>query len=419
MQNKWLFFSNIDIDTGCQHGLPTEFHLSHGFGAHILSQIGSLVDRSLYRSNHLYSSGSLVLQGAFNCIIKFAGTFFIWLSTESKNSNILRKLASNASGPNPTNYTNVGGMQFCFGSNNDNLFKLFDRFPNTSIKSLWKEIEQHQILPILSLALPFVSPFHNLSSEVLSSSIPLGHIDEQINGPSDKSLPEYNNRGCSRLAISKITIKQDATEQNTGIKFPTSLYCPSGGEDTNTEVLVGTGSRSMTIIRVKSLKIYAFGLYVHPDSICEKLGPKYASIPTCELENCSDFYDDLLRGDIHMTVRLVVNCNGLKVNRVKDAFEKSLRNRLQKMNPSTDYQCLRVFGSCFTTDIPLPVGTIIDFRQTADGQLITEIGGKQIGSVHSKDLCRAFFDMYIGDGPVSVQAKQQLAQNIAGFIRRC
>ncbi|KAF6148745.1 hypothetical protein GIB67_019353 [Kingdonia uniflora] len=108
--------------------------------------------------------------------------------------------------------------------------------------------------------------------------------------------------------------------------------------------------RSMKVIKFKSLSVYAFGLYVRPDSIGEKLGPKYASVPVNELNNRPDFYEDLLREDIHMTVRLVVNCNGLKIN--------------------------------------------------------------TIGVAHSKELCKAFFDMNIGDGPVSVQAKEEIARTL-------
>ncbi|KAF6138799.1 hypothetical protein GIB67_025961 [Kingdonia uniflora] len=89
------------------------------------------------------------------------------------------------------------------------------------------------------------------------------------------------------------------------------------------------------------------------------------------------------------------------------------------MNPNTDYYCLRTFDSYFAQDISLPVGTSISFRQTADGKLITEINGKQIGAVHSKELCKAFFDMYIGDGPVSMQAKEEIARNVGGIMRRC
>ncbi|GFZ15590.1 chalcone-flavanone isomerase family protein [Actinidia rufa] len=98
------------------------------------------------------------------------------------------------------------------------------------------------------------------------------------------------------------------------------------------------------------------------------------------------------------------------------AFEKSLRARLVKTNPDTDFNCLRTFGSLFAEDILLHTGTTIDFRQTADGHLITEIGGNQIGAVHSKELCRAFFDMYIGDVPVSEQTKEEIGRNVAILV---
>lgn len=34
---------------------------------------------------------------------------------------------------------------------------------------------------------------------------------------------------------------------------------------------------------------------VHPNSVCEKLGPKYASSSADELNERRDFYEDLLR----------------------------------------------------------------------------------------------------------------------------
>ncbi|KAE8732000.1 Fatty-acid-binding protein 2 [Hibiscus syriacus] len=143
---------------------------------------------------------------------------------------------------------------------------------------------------------------------------------------------------------------------------------------------------------------------IHQYSVCQKLGAKYASIPVGELNKQNDFYQDHLREDIGMTVRLVVNCNGMKANTVRDAFEKSLRARLVKRNPNTDYLCLSTFGSYFSQDIPLPAGTIINFQRTTDGQLITK---------------RAFFDMYIGDFPVSEQAKVDIGRNVTSIIRRC
>jgi hypothetical protein len=79
-------------------------------------------------------------------------------------------------------------------------------------------------------------------------------------------------------------------------------------------------------------------------------------------------------------------------------------------NPDTDYHCLTTFGSFFTKDIPLPAviffwfmhifalplqiliglhqlwiefvqGTTVDFRRTADGQLITESKSLLVGNL--------------------------------------
>ncbi|KAJ8500582.1 hypothetical protein OPV22_011134 [Ensete ventricosum] len=283
------------------------------------------------------------------------------------------------------------------------------KLASSTLSFFCEEVRVHHGFPILSLAAAFIPPFDNKSSKALANSFTLESTSDQISGHVNQSHRKDYYHGCATLAAPNINWKGDAIEPKTGIKFPTFL---EDNFSLTTKVLVGIGSRSMRIIKLKSLKLYAFGLYVHPHSICEKLGSKYASVPIEELKNHSDFFEDLLREDINMTVRLVVNCNGLKVNTVRDAFEKSLRTRLQKMNPDTDYHCLRVFGSYFTQDIALPAGTTIDFRQTANGQLITEIGGRQVGAVHSKDLCRAFFDMYIGDVPVSLQAKEEFVPPI-------
>ncbi|CAA0838020.1 Fatty-acid-binding protein 2, partial [Striga hermonthica] len=181
-------------------------------------------------------------------------------------------------------------------------------------------------------------------------------------------------------------------EPRTGVEFPTMLGDFMSVESNSSftpEVLVGTGSRTMTIIRIKTLKVYAFAFYVHPFDVCEKLGSKYACIPEDELNKCQDFYRDLLREDINMTIRLVINCNGIKINTMKDVFIGLLLTNCHYLqtNPHADFSCLQTFGSIFSQDIPLHVGTTINFRRAADGHLITEVGGKNIGAVHSKDLC--------------------------------
>ncbi|GFQ00048.1 fatty-acid-binding protein 2 [Phtheirospermum japonicum] len=244
------------------------------------------------------------------------------------------------------------------------------------------------------------------SSNVMA--IPLEPSSVEAQRCMDRKPCEIGNRGCgpcSDLYFQNLAWDDNKTvEPRTGVEFPTVLSDFISGESSSSftpEVLVGTGSRTMTIIRIKSLKVYAFGFYVHPFDVCEKLGPKYACIPENELGQ--DFYQDLLREDISMTVRLVINCNGIKINTVKDAFEKSLRARLARTNPDADFSCLQTFGSLFSQDIPLHV---------SEG-IISEQSKAKIYAV------RAFFDMYIGDIPVCEQTKEEIGKNVANIMRMC
>ncbi|KAJ6354469.1 hypothetical protein OIU77_005139 [Salix suchowensis] len=412
MRNNWLFF--MDLDGESQYMFPLEPLLSQGFGANLFSQLSSFVDSPLHQSRFLYVPGTMAFQEALNRISKLAGGLIFWF-TSASSSNLSRQISHNQRSPTPgscrsfahvNNSTStrcdLAGSGFGSvskgGSSPPVVFSTISRFV---MRLLLREAERLQSFPFLSLAASLVPPFDNLASKALA--IPLENGDVQVHAPIDQRPCEVEHHGCSGLSFSELNWTRHAMEPKTGIEFPMFLDNILSGQEGSrltSEVLVGTGSKTMTIIKIKSLRIYAFGLYVHPSSVCEKLGPKYASIPIGELNKHRDFYEDLLREDIAMTVRLVINCKGIKISTVKDAFEKSLRNR-------------------FIEDIPLPAGTTIDFRQTADGKLITEIGGNQIGVVCSKDLCRAFFDMYIGDIPVSEQTKEEIGKNVASIIGKC
>ncbi|XP_022730695.1 fatty-acid-binding protein 2 isoform X2 [Durio zibethinus] len=433
MRNNWLFFMDLD-GGGSPYIFPMEPFVSNGLGAHLFSHFSSLVDSSLYHSKHLYVPGSLAFREAFSCMSKFAGVVLFWFSSMS-TSNLSRDIsAGNQRGlksgrPSPLSQVkhiascknNLAGFHFASESSGKSFTPLvFGKISSYAMRHLFGEAEALQSFPLLSLAAALIPPFDNLSSKVLA--VPLDNTEVQMQEHMDRRPCEVGCQGCGSLSFLDLNWTRNAVEPRTGIEFPTildNILDRKHNSSLASEVLVGTGSRTMKIIKIKSLKVYAFGFYIHPYSVCQKLGAKYASIPVGELNKHNDFYQDLLREDIGMTVRLVVNCNGMKINTVRDAFEKSLRARLVKTNPDTDYHCLSTFGSYFTQDIPLPAGTIIDFQQTADGQLITKIGGNQIGVVHSKDLCRAFFDMYIGDLPVSEQTKEDIGRNVASIIRRC
>ncbi|KHN37053.1 hypothetical protein glysoja_009081 [Glycine soja] len=397
----------------------------------LFTYLEPFVFRSSPSSHFLQSmannSRSFALEEAFGHVSRFAGALLFWLSRAS-SSNLARSLRGSSP---PLRFgsvqvkavsTNVRVFGFPFGLKRKSSFASvrLGKISSLAMRMIWREAKRLRSFPVLSLAAALGPPFQNLSSNVLSS--PLQNPDVQMFGAMDQVPKEVECQGCAFLPCLELNQAKPAVEPKTGIEFPLVLDNIFTGEknyDFNSEVLVGTGSRTMTIVKIKSLKVYAFGVYVHPYSLCEKLGPKYASISADELNNHHDFYKDLLREDINMTVRLVVNCRGMKINSVKDAFEKSLRARLVKTNPSTDFSCLKTFGSYFTENFSIPLGTIIEFKRTVDGRLITKISGNQIGSVHCKDLCRAFFDMYIGDVPVCEQTKKEIGMNAANIIRKC
>ncbi|XP_024016039.1 fatty-acid-binding protein 2 [Eutrema salsugineum] len=383
---------------------------------------GNVLPTRSFLANGLFSQlhipGRFAFE-AFSCISKFTGALLCWFS----NGNNLQKreitnyqcsLSCDDSSKRINSYPTFSVFRFHYGSK-EITPGFFGNISKSTILHFVNEAERLHSYSVLSLAVSLIPFLHNMTMNGLA--LPLGSNDVKLPENIEHRTYQVGREEYSALTFQKLDWKRQTVEPRTGIEFPMLLKKNASG--LTSEVLVATGSRTMQIIRIKSLKVYAFGFYVHPSSVCQKLGPKYASIPASKLDKCDDLYKDLLREDIVMSVRLVVNYSGLKINTVRDAFEKSLRARLVKANPKTNFHCLNDFGSFFTQDIPIPAGTVIDFRRTADGQLITEIGGNLIGAVRSKDLCRAFFDMYIGDVPVSEQTKKEIGRNVVGMIKRC
>lgn len=184
-------------------------------------------------------------------------------------------------------------------------------------------------------------------------------------------------------------------EPKTGLEFPMQL-CHNNidGQDSDAslscQILAGVGARSKEIMRLKSIKIYAFGLYVHPDHLRGQLGDKYEGLSAEELENGLDFLEDLLRvHEVEMTLRLVVHYQGLKMRMVRNAFHESLRNRLSKIGGNGD-EGLQTFCSYLSDDIRLHKGSTIDVRWQVGGRLRIEIEGRRVGVIHSPPFCRKF-----------------------------
>jgi len=221
----------------------------------------------------------------------------------------------------------------------------------------------------------------------------------------------------SRLQFLNMQDSGTVMEPKTGVHFPLHLSCDEFQENMSCQVLAGVGVRSKAIIKLKSINIYAFGVYVQPDHLVAQLGEKYKGIPPEVLRDQPEFFNDLLRHEVDMTVRLVVHYKGLNMGMVRSAFQDSLGNRIKKIAGSNDDHGLHMFCSYLSDDIRLFKGSAIDIRWQPGGLLRMGVGGREIGAIHSPHLCRAFFDLYIGDPPVCKVAKQSIGENVARLLQ--
>eukprot|EP01018_Ginkgo_biloba_P007661 Gb_18677 [translate_table: standard] len=446
MQNSWAFFSSVD--GGYPFFFAEESYPSNNYGSERWSGLGSFFDSAVTHSGRIHFHGSLALGGAFASVVQATGGFFLSLSkgmvsepatsrTKSSCSHDLKckhchhsnkrlKKTGMAFG---TGQGSVPELQAITTSIVDTLSFILVRVSSITVGNLQNGCKQSPTLPVLALATAFVPALDNSSSKLLPIPIEdnLDMIEEKqkerhTSLQNHCDLESHGEGDVLYLSRRKCGSIRDVVEPRTGIKFPTALIGTEYGSSNSgliSQVLVGIGVRSTTVAKLKAIKIYAFGLYIQPDCVCQTLGQKYYTVPPEELKNRQDFFEDLLRHDIHMTVRLVVHYKGLKLRMVQNAFESALRKRLRKIKEVADDDGLIEFCAYFSKDISLSPGTTIDFHRMPGGQLRTEIGGKELGTIYSSNLCRAFFDMYVGETPVSLKAKEDIGENIGRVIKRC
>jgi len=215
----------------------------------------------------------------------------------------------------------------------------------------------------------------------------------------------------SVFAVAQSTTLDTFNEPHSGTPFPVSLTPPG---DTTPHWIMGTGLRQRTILRVK---IYAFGLYVDPEGARASLS-RFAGLPASTLERDESFYRQLLDLDFAMTLRLVMTrtVNGADV---AEAFDDALRPRMTRAmidtNNSGDLAVLERFRGNLDVD-EVKTGTEIVFSCGPAGRLATSVGGDERPPIDSRALCRALFDVYLGEDPISDDGKRSIIAGFHGLI---
>lgn len=83
------------------------------------------------------------------------------------------------------------------------------------------------------------------------------------------------------------------------------------------------------------------GVYADNDEVKKVLGQKYGKLSISELKENEGFKEDLMEGDICMTVRLQIVYSKLSIRSVRSAFEESVGSRLQKFGGPDNKELLQ------------------------------------------------------------------------------
>ncbi|TKY62443.1 Fatty-acid-binding protein 1 [Spatholobus suberectus] len=218
------------------------------------------------------------------------------------------------------------------------------------------------------------------------------------------SHPSWPLWGSLSLADSGVTV----VESKTGASFPSVIG--------TSQKLCGIGLRKKSILGLKNIHVYAFGVYADDDDIKRYLSEKYGKLSASQLQGNREFTEDLMENDISMTVRLQIVYSRLSIRSVRSAFEESVGSRLQKFGGSDNKELLQRFTSQFKDEFKIPRGSVIHLSREKGHILRTSIDGQEVGSIQSKLLCKSILDLYFGEEPFDKQAKEEIELNMASYL---
>ncbi|XP_058109726.1 chalcone isomerase-like protein 1 [Magnolia sinica] len=194
-------------------------------------------------------------------------------------------------------------------------------------------------------------------------------------------------------------------EPKTGVSFPTKL------EDR--KQLNAVGLRKKSILGL-GLKIYSFGIYADNVKLKELLRLKIGKSlekPTKEM------YELVINSDVGMMVRLVLVFSGLTMSMVRKNFDETLGASLKKLTGGQKNNELvnKVMGAA-TDNIKLSSGSVIEITRFPGFILQAKVKEEIVSKVESELLCRAYFDMYLGDDPFDKEAKENFGMSLLSLL---
>ncbi|KAH9321122.1 hypothetical protein KI387_015761, partial [Taxus chinensis] len=282
MQNSWLFFSNLGLHGGYPFISAAESYPTFSYSSERWLGLSLFLNNIPNHSGQIYVPGNLSPGVALAPLPHMTGGFFFWLMkrrntdpattfTKSEWWQELNYRKWYCFHKNCTafdiakgNVQNTQAIPICKSGTRS---VILERVTPIMSRKQWTGCQHYPSFPVFMFAAAFVRLLNNLSSKLLA--IPIDDTTEKIMMERHESVQSYcivkRIGECNILHLTKKTNRsfRDVVEPSTGIRFPTDLLssqCGCGNSSPTSQVLVGVGSRSTMIAKVKPVKVYAFGL---------------------------------------------------------------------------------------------------------------------------------------------------------------
>lgn len=201
-----------------------------------------------------------------------------------------------------------------------------------------------------------------------------------------------------------VTVEEPGTE----VRFPIELTID---KDTRHQ-LCGMGVRAKKKFFM-SFKVYALGFYLDEDAALPALKAAAGDLSVKKLEDSEAFRKALLAGGekaFGRSVRLVM-VRDVDADTMAEAFEDSLWPRMKDATEAGEEReaaeaALARFRGFFEKEAE--EDQVMDFSWLPGGKLKAVVDGKPFPLVENEALCRALFDVYLGEDPISDKAKTNI-----------
>ena len=200
-------------------------------------------------------------------------------------------------------------------------------------------------------------------------------------------------------------------EPETEVEFPISLIVLPKTEERK-EVkhdLSGMGVRVKTKFFM-DFEVYALGFYMDEEKGLAALKKPAGDLSVSKLEDSKEFRKALLGDDFGKTMRLVM-VRDVDADDMAEAFDDVLWPRMKDRSEdeeelSAAKVALKKFKDFFEKEAE--EDQVLDFTWMPGGEMYAVVDGKRHPVVKSTALCWALFDVFVGDDPISEEARENI-----------